>query len=176
MSDAVAWIGLGVSVASVGVAIWALLSSRKAGQRAHGIDKRLLQIEEAREQDRIQGQARAVLCARIYRNPDMGRRLELRVENQGDGEAHDVNVTLDDQPVLSHPSVGNPSIRHVNSQEVRQVGPHSHFQYILAVNSSTPCPREIVTLQPNEAVSEHDLCFGRKKAGSWGPHAHNRLA
>jgi len=33
-----------------------------------------------------------------------------------------------------------------------------------------------VTLQPNEAVSEHDLCFGRKKAGSWGPHAHNRLA
>ena len=131
MSTVIAWVSLAVSV---GVAVW-------VHRRQHGLQARMVALEEAREKDRLLEQTKARLTAQLesevlaQRRHESPRRHFLRIENKGLSEARDIDVVLDGNPVLEHPAVprGQP--------EVRQVGSLSGFNYLLAPPFKNPFPR-----------------------------------
>ena len=131
MSTVVEWLALGVSVGSAAVAWLAYRRSSKT-------EARLLVIEESRERDRILEARKAVLVARITREPsNRPIALYLEVENKGLAPAHDICITLDGGTLFGHPAVVK------TGEEVTHVWPQSAFRYRLAPHSSAPLPRGI---------------------------------
>jgi len=117
-----------LSIAAIIVSILAFIKSQKT-------QNRLVEIEEAREQDRLAEKKKANLTAQIMR--DERGRLILRIENKGLGEARDIRVWLDDKQISDHPVFVK------GQEEIFVVGPQSYFQYLIAITSSCPCPSGI---------------------------------
>ncbi|MCH9034329.1 MAG: hypothetical protein IID42_07475 [Planctomycetes bacterium] len=129
------------ALAAVVVSTVAVIVSVVALRKSNKTQRRLLEIEEQREQDRISVTRKARVVARIVREePSSGRKTTsfyLEIENLGQSPAHDIDVSLDDGPVLKHPTMLQ------KTEEVRQVGPHSSFRYMLAPHSSARLPQSI---------------------------------
>jgi len=132
MKDVLGWFGTSgnaafaafvVSLVAIMVSAWSLI----LGYR---LKKRHIAIEEGRDRDRVSESRKARLVAHIEQEPTSrgGTRELLVIENKGKAEARDIVVTLDAQPVLEHQAV----LR--DQAEIRQVGPESRFQYILALS------------------------------------------
>lgn len=123
-----------VSLVSVVVAVVALRKSSRT-------QRRLLEIEEQREQDRVSETRKARLVAQIVREePAPGqktRNFYLEITNLGQSPAHDIDVSLDDGSVLDHPTMLQ------RTEEVRQVGSKSSFRYMLAPHMSARLPQNI---------------------------------
>lgn len=124
-----------VSIVSIGVSIWALVIS-------HRTQRRSLEIEEARETDRLHLQKRARLVAGIRkdivsRGRRSGEQHMLLVENTGEAEAREIVLTMDGQSVLEHPAI------YRGQNEVRQVGPQSSFRYILSLTTQVRPPFDV---------------------------------
>ena len=119
----------------------AALASIAAARRSISAQKRLLEIEEQREQDRVSVTRKARFVARIAREgPRPGRKTRdyyLEIENLGQSSAHGIEISLDNGPLLDHPTIQE------KTEEVRQVGPQSSFRYILAPTQSTRPPQRI---------------------------------
>ena len=138
-----------VSVLIAGLALWrswrAGRAASKATRDANELQERMVALEEAREKDRLTAKGTAILTAKIIaeqiaqrRSGRIDRHL-LRVENTGAATAREVTILLDGKPVMEHPAVSSPAVQHVNTEEIRVVGPGSHFHYVLALHQNL-CP------------------------------------
>ena len=139
MTDSWAWLQQNaIAVIAAIVSALAALASIRAARKSIAAQNRMLQIEEARERDRVLQFKKANLIASLIREPGSRTiRDLLRIENTGDAEARDLNVILDGHPVLEHPAMPR------GQDEVRQVGPRSHFQYLIAVSFQTKAPSDV---------------------------------
>lgn len=144
------------ALAACVVSILALVVSVLAWVTSWRTQKRQVEIEEAREQDRVLQARKAILVARIVREQraesrttlEFGRRdthssttystyFHLEIENKGMAPARDISVALDGGPLCDHPS-------YVPEQpEVRLVGPQSAFRYELAPSFAARLPSAI---------------------------------
>ena len=133
MSDMFHWIrlnseliSLAVSILAIGISVWAYKKSAKT-------EKRMLEIEEAREQDRLSKQNKAFLTTRLLRE----KGDYLVIENKGYSEARDIKVKIDGKRLLEHPNVLT------KQKEILSVGATSSFRYFMTIFDQTPGPFEI---------------------------------
>jgi len=100
MCDVSFWIGTLIAGSSLIVSIVALCKSSRA-------QKRILQIEESRENDRLSSLLEANLRAESRQRERNSR--HLFIVNEGAAEARHIRVEIDDQPLKDHDlSVGDP--------------------------------------------------------------------
>ena len=127
------------ALAAVAVSFVSVVVSLIALRKSSTTQRRLLEIEEKREHDRVSETRRARFVARIVREPGQNRtpNFYLEIENLGQSPAHDIDVSLDGAPVLKHPTMLQ------RTEEVQQVGPQSSFRYMLAPHSSARLPQSI---------------------------------
>lgn len=94
-----------------------------------------------RPQDHRQNQQnlahRACLVAQLVHGKG-NNDYRLRIENKSAIEARDITVLLDGKPILEHPAIPQGI-----GGEIRQVGPWSYFQYLLAISFQTHPPFEV---------------------------------
>lgn len=124
------------------VSILAVVISGIAVYISRRTQNRLVDIEDAREKDRLTEKQKANLTARISREPlTRGTRSAtqyfLYIENSGSSEARDIKINLDGKPLLAHSSILE------NTEEVTQVGPNSYFRYLLVLSSKGRSPSNI---------------------------------
>jgi len=124
------------SLLALVVSVVALIISRKN-------QKRLVEIEEARERDRLRLMRKAHLTAEIVqelltRGQRTAYQHSLRVHNTGNAEARDIAILLDGKPLLEHPTILK------GTNEIRQLGPRSHFRYRLVLSMQARPPSEVV--------------------------------
>ncbi len=98
---------------------------------------RIGQIEAARERDRLRERSQAKLSAALVPSASG---YALAISNKGNAEARNIDVTLDGQPVMEHPTVG--PMAELNSP-VGLLGPGSSFRYNLLRTIGEPLPRMI---------------------------------
>ncbi len=114
-----------VSVAAFWQSHCAAKRSAKVQEEQVEMQKRITQIEEAREQDRVIQSRKAYLKAELRKNERGSYRLVIK--NSGQGTARNVKATLDGKPILEHPAI-NPS-----QQEITLIGPYSEISYIARI-------------------------------------------
>lgn len=88
-----------ITVTSFGAfaaAVFGVVVSRDANQRSHDTQKKLLDLEKARENDRIADRGRAEVRARFVPHGN-GRRLQFY--NEGQGIARNVRITVSGKPM-----------------------------------------------------------------------------
>jgi hypothetical protein len=129
------------ALAAVVVSFVSVIVSVVALRKSSTTQRRLLEIEEQREQDRVTETRKARFVARIVReDPSPGRKTKnyyLEIENLGQSPAHDIEIELDNGPLFDHPTMLK------GTNEVREVGPHSSFRYMLVPTLSTRPPQSI---------------------------------
>ncbi len=118
------------------LSLTAVVISVIAFLKVHRTRKRLLQIEEARERDRVRQKGKAQLVAGLVLKDSTYR---LQTENRGSAEARDVVLSIDGQPVMKHPAIWSDSVRHLNT-EICNVGPESSFRYAMALDQLNQQP------------------------------------
>lgn len=135
MSEVFKWFkdaGHDAFVASL-LSIAAIIVSILAFKKSQKTQNRLVDIEEAREKDRLSEKQKAYLTALIAEEKlsrSVGSRIYrkyyLVVENKGLSEARKIKLLLADKPALEHPAVQKPQ------KEVEHIGPQSSFRYEFA--------------------------------------------
>lgn len=100
MGDLAAWAGVFIAIASLIVSIIAMLKSMHAQHEANAVQRRIVHIEERREEERQLGSHQARLRLEL-RNMGSGS-YRLYLINDGMAEARNVRVILDDLPLDAH--------------------------------------------------------------------------
>lgn len=126
------------------VSLAAIVFSFIAWFKTRQIEKKQLDIEQAREKDRLAEKQKANLTAKIVSEPlrsvtghkQITQHL-LRIDNTGHAQAHNIKVLLDGKSLLEHPAILK------NEKEIRQVGPNSQFQYVLATTMQARLPSDL---------------------------------
>ena len=121
MCDYASWAGIVVGLGSLAVSIIAVVKSSRAQHEANDVNRRLVEIEEKREQDRLAGSTRAELRAELRITARNTTRLY--VINYGLAEARNVTVTLDKKPLAKHEAGGD--------ELASTIGPKSEVSCIL---------------------------------------------
>lgn len=104
-----------ISLLSIFIAAGAMFTSWRT-------QKRQVEIEEAREKDRLKEMRKADLMARLAKD---GRDL-LIIENKGSAEAREISIKLNGRSLSEFPVFMR------NQPEIRRVGPYSSFHYQMA--------------------------------------------
>ena len=115
-----------ISLVSIFIAAGAMFTSWRT-------QKRLVEIEEAREKDRLNDMRKADLMARLVKN---GRDL-LIIENKGPAEAREISILLNDRSLSEFPAF----VR--DQSEIHRVGPYSSFHYLMAFHVGVDLSPEI---------------------------------
>jgi len=125
ISEIAAWTGVGISALSIVVAIIALIRSSKAHRETIAIQKKVMEIEQEREADRIKKSKSAVLHAEIR---NTGRREHrLFVINSGESAARNVTVKTDNK----------------NARIPDLIGPKTEVSCMLMLDLNNPISFEI---------------------------------
>lgn len=104
-----------LSLVSLCIAIAAMLTSWRT-------QKRIVEIEEAREKDRLKDMRKADLMARLVTDGQD----QLIIENKGPAEAREISIQLNGRSLSEFPAfVGD-------QPEIHRVGPYSSFHYMMA--------------------------------------------
>jgi hypothetical protein len=134
MSIALSIIAIIISAGSLLFAIWSFCKS-------HSVEKRQLEIEEARESEK----KKANLTARIIDEQTARRtgdrifhKYFLLVENKGYSEARNIILLLGGKSVLESPVIQE------NKEEIKQVGPQSPIKYELSNGYRSHLPLQVV--------------------------------
>jgi hypothetical protein len=115
-----------ISLVSIFIAAGAMFTSWRT-------QKRQVEIEEAREKDRLKERHKADLVARLVRD---GRDL-LIIENKGPAEAREISILLNGRSLSEFPAfVGGQS-------EIHRVGAYSSFHYLMAFYAGVELTPEI---------------------------------
>ena len=130
-----------ISIFSSLIAVVAIIVSIVSFRKSHKVERRQLQIEEAREHDRLHEKYLAKLTAQIVeeRYVDQAqykKKTLLRIRNSGYAEARNIEVVLDDRPVFEHPTIRG-------QEAITQIGPQSHFDYLISWSMNSPKPKNI---------------------------------
>lgn len=102
MADFISLSGLVLSAGSLVVSIVALWKSSHAQQEANAAQKRLVEIEEQRDKDRHAELTQAKLRPELRKTSRGSYRLYIA--NQGDVEARNIRVEVDNKPLIGHPA------------------------------------------------------------------------
>jgi len=98
------------------------------------MQKRITQIEEAREQERAIQSRKANLQAELQKVERNNYRLVIN--NSGQGTARNVKATLDGKPILEHPAIVP------DQQEIILIGPDSEISYMTGIKLGCSPPFE----------------------------------
>ena len=134
--------GVIITVISVVVAIVFGIRNHRLGKQNSDLQKRLLALEESRENDRIRERAKASLVADTLRGDGSGPAWRLEVENKGRAEAREITVLLDGQAILNHPGVERATRQGLND-ELRHLPSGARFRYVLAPTRQCRPPWEL---------------------------------
>ena len=135
MGDEATLAGVVVSGAALVVSIFALIKSSRAQLEANDAQKRIVEIEENRERDRLAATQRAELRAELRKTAKSTDRLY--VINDGTAPARNVVVLLDGKPLSDHPVA-------VKGDELGAViGPKSETSCIMGMDMGCAPPFEI---------------------------------
>jgi hypothetical protein len=112
------------------LSLLAVLVSIIAFAKSHRTQKRLVEIEEAREQDRVSRSRKAHLTAKIINEEpprtatsQVHRKRYLVIENAGPVKAKDISILLGRMSILDSGLIENPS------EEICEIEPDSSFRY-----------------------------------------------
>jgi len=131
----VEYVSIGIAFVSVVAAVFFGLRSQRLQKENTNLQKRLLGIEEVREQERKKAAVKAYLSARIE---DYGQRnYRLVVENTGDGEARNVNLKMDGKPFDEHRAAVS------GDEKISCIGARSHATMLLALTLGCAPPFEM---------------------------------
>jgi hypothetical protein len=112
-----------LSVAAIFVAIW-------AARKANTLQGKMVQIETAREHDRVLSSKSASLSAELFRpGPHSGA---LRISNSGPATARNVVILFDGQPVSEHPLI------HDADDAAEILGPGASVEYGITTFDQMP--------------------------------------
>lgn len=120
---------MSIELASLIISAISVLVAILAWRKSSSVQLRLLEIEEAREQDREIAGNQALLRARLSKRR---KPKKLFIKNQGKAQARNVEVLVDHQSVVSHPAVKS------NQTERRTIGPTAVVVYHLKRNEDRP--------------------------------------
>jgi len=110
-----------LAVVTIGVAVIAIIISTRT-------QKKLLDIENQREKDRIYQKNKTYLIARgIKEFHTVGSSFYLKIENISSTEAREINVICNNKPVWEHPAIHRGSAE----KECKILGSYSFFRYLL---------------------------------------------
>ncbi|MCH8842658.1 MAG: hypothetical protein IID61_06725 [SAR324 cluster bacterium] len=115
------------STGAIVVSIIALILSLVANKRGLKLQARMVEIEEARDLEGRKAKVQASF-SRLGPNHKNGPIIRLRVENQGPGQARDVAVMLDREPIRRHRAC----LQGSGDLEISELGPGVHFDWLLA--------------------------------------------
>lgn len=133
---AATWLGVAISGIALLVAIISFWKSDRAQYEANSAQRRLVEIEERREQDRLIRNRQAELTASIS-NADKGS-LKIHIRNSGETEARNIQILLDEIPLLEHPAAPKgQSLPNV-------IGPNSEISFYLALAFGSPTPSGVM--------------------------------
>ncbi len=138
VSDFIAICAIIVSIISIYFSRCANQRSLKLQEEQIEIQKRITQIEESRERDRVIQSQKAYLKAKLQKlqKKDERNSYHLVIENVGQGTARNVKAMLDRKPIIKHPAILP------DQQEITLIGPASEISYIMAVTLSCSPPFE----------------------------------
>lgn len=143
MADWPTWTNTVVAVVALVVSVIAVWLSHRAQVQANAAQKRIVEIEERREQDRIRESTRAVLRPEL-RETDRGFH-RLYLVNHGGSEARNIRVKMDGQPLDEHKAAVH------GSPMPAFVGPQSEIGCILAFHSNCVPPFEFEVLWDDDS-------------------------
>jgi hypothetical protein len=129
------FISLGIAIISVVAAIFFGFRGQILVKKNTILQKRLVEIEEARELERKKATSQGQLTARIQNYGQYNYRL--LIENSGDAAAHDINLIMDGKPFDQHPAAVN------GDGEITSIGPHSQATRLLAITMGCAPPFEL---------------------------------
>lgn len=126
ISDLIAIGAILVSLLSVYFSFRANKNSLALQKEQIEMQKRITQIEEAREQDRAIQSRKANLKAELQKVERNNYRLVIN--NSGQGTARNVKATLDGKPLSEHPAVLS-----FKEEDSLTIGPHSEIPYVMSI-------------------------------------------
>lgn len=115
-----------LSLISILIAIAAMYTSWKT-------QKRLVEIEEAREMDRQREMHKADLVAQSERSD---KTAFLVITNRGPAEAQEISVLINGKPLKEFRAF-------VDDREIRRVGPHNSIRYRLVFTANMDLSFEV---------------------------------
>lgn len=124
--------GFAALIASV-LSVGALIISALAWRSSRKTERQFLEIETARERDRLSKARKAFLMARMTREERLrgGAGLQsvfyLVIENRGEAEARDIRLRLDGRPFREH------CAGLADFKDPQRLGPGSPLRYQLAL-------------------------------------------
>lgn len=123
------------ALAALALSIASMIGSIYAWRKSSGNEKRLLEIEESRERDRLEGKSKASLVANLIREP--GGRDLLKIVNHGGSEAREILIKFDGQLLEHHP------VSFKNQLPPSIVGAHGNASILLAVSKDCAPPYDL---------------------------------
>ena len=125
ISDLIAIGAILVSLLSVYFSFHANKKSLALQKEQTEMQKRITQIEEAREQDRAIQSRKANLKAELRK--DERNSYHLVIKNSGQGTARNVKATLDGKRISEHRAIAS------SDQEITLIGPGSEILYTVGI-------------------------------------------
>lgn len=123
------------------VSVVALLYAQKSQRKAHELDERMLAIEEGRDLEKRKASLMAQIATK--HTPPLSKhdrgiiQYHLVIENKGEAEASDIEVTLDGSPCRAHPCIAK------RSEVPNVLGPRTPFPIVLVPTATNPFPKRI---------------------------------
>lgn len=150
MSEVATWLGLLISALSFLVAVIALVRSGRAQREANAAQRRIVEIEEQREQARKDASSEAKLRPELRKSGRHSYRLYL--VNHGPVEARNIQVEIDDVPLAQHPAaVGNDLMPNL-------VGPEGEIGCLLGLHMGCTPPFKIEIIWDDSSGNGRSYC------------------
>lgn len=142
------WAGIVIAGISLIVAAISLWKSDRAQREANAAQRRIVEIEEQREQDRVGESRRAVVRVALRRT---GNAFRLCIQNVGQAEARNLKIRLDGIPASEHPVVPG------GQTFPTMVGPGAEVGLLMALTWGTDAPTELTVTWDDDAGTGHSF-------------------
>jgi hypothetical protein len=116
-------------VVAIALSLIALVVAIRANHKANKLQAEGLEIEKARENDRLLAARSAFLTAELVR---FAHSASLVVTNNGRSPARDIQILVDRQPISEHPQI------HDSDRPVGIIGPGASTKYLLITYDQMP--------------------------------------
>lgn len=128
-----------LAIIAIFISIISLIKSVRATREGTDVQKRILLIEQARENDRIIESRKAKLFANLVKETDQRgiSRYLLKIENRGLSQARDVQVLLNGKHLSETPIAFN--------KEISRISPGQTIHYQVLFSFSSPAYEVSIT-------------------------------
>ncbi|MGB9879339.1 MAG: hypothetical protein ACPLRM_01130 [Anaerolineae bacterium] len=147
MADPISLAGIIVGGLSLIVSGIAMMGSWKAQREATTAQKRIVEIEEQREKEKVVSSQQALLHPELRETGTGSYRLYL--VNSGKAEARNVQVKLDGVPLKDHHAAVKGDVMPT------LIGPNAEVSCLLAISTRCAPPFEIEVLWDDDSGKDH---------------------